>query len=77
MSWFKHRHWWRRKTGKIEIYAPGSDLAEGFAILEDCSCGAVRTIEFFQGHAPVVRLASAPPEEKAASGIEKPLAERE
>lgn len=64
MSWFKHRHWWRRMTGKIEIYPPGLDTAEAFAILEDCSCGAVRTIEFYPGEAPVVRVA-------------KPLAEAE
>jgi hypothetical protein len=49
MSWFKHRHYWREKTG----YQNG---ITGGLIVEDCTCGAVRTIEFQPGSAPVVRV---------------------
>ena len=63
MSWFKHRHWWRTMS-RPNLYNPGGTRPIGEGIIQDCRCGAVRTIEFFPGQAPVVRIAAAPPEEK-------------
>jgi hypothetical protein len=57
MTWFKHRHYWRQKTGISTIYAPEGDKPNGGLIVEDCHCGAVRTIEFYPGQEPIVRIA--------------------
>lgn len=58
MGWFEHRHHWRLKTGLNTIAsAMGGDKPSGGLIVEDCSCGAVRTIEFYPGEAPVIRTA--------------------
>jgi len=54
MSWFKHKHWWRVKSDNIIKESDGRTRAQ--LILEDCSCGAVRTIEVEPGKAPVVRI---------------------
>ncbi len=57
MKWFEHRHYWRPKTDLNTITVPGTEKPRGGLILEDCMCGAVRTIEFYPGEAPVVRVA--------------------
>jgi hypothetical protein len=54
MSWFKHRHYWLQKTGLNTVHTQNG--ITGGLIVEDCSCGAVRTIEFQPGSAPVVRV---------------------
>jgi hypothetical protein len=56
MGWFEHRHWWRPKTALNRVMQPGTDLAISGLIVEDCSCGAVQTIEFAPGQDPVVRI---------------------
>lgn len=53
MGIFDHQHYWRLKdtshsTGPL-------DKAISILKLEECSCGAVRTIEYAPGRAPVVR----------------------
>jgi hypothetical protein len=63
VSFFKHRHYWRPKTALNTIHAPDAgSRPTGGLIIEDCRCGAVRTIEFYPDQAPKVRMA-APPEE--------------
>lgn len=57
MGWFEHRHYWRPKTLMNQIVKPGTSEAIGGLLVEDCVCGAVRTIEFHPGEAPVVRIA--------------------
>lgn len=57
MAWFEHRHYWRPKTALNTIHVPGEQRAVAGMIIEDCSCGAVRTIEFEPGKAPIVRYA--------------------
>lgn len=57
MAWFDHNHYWRPKTALNTIHQPGQEKASGGLVLEDCSCGAVRTIEFYPGKDPVVRIA--------------------
>lgn len=51
-SLFRHRHYWRRICN--HPIADGPRTA-GSLIVEECRCGAVRTIEIQPGHAPVVR----------------------
>lgn len=60
MSWFQHRHWWRRQMEPNPIMAPNADRTRGLLIVEECGCGAVRTIECVPGTAPVVRYAETP-----------------
>jgi hypothetical protein len=62
MGWFEHHHRWRDKTGMITLKESG--IAQGGLIVEDCRCGAVRTIEFRPGQTPIVRIAASPSEEK-------------
>jgi hypothetical protein len=59
MTWFKHNHHWQQKTGINSISEPGKDRPTGGIIVEDCHCGAVRTIEFYPGQEPVIRIAKA------------------
>jgi len=56
MTWFKHHHYWRPKTGLNTIRNDDERLSGGL-IIEDCRCGAVRTIEFYPGQEPIVRIA--------------------
>ena len=57
MPWFKHHHYWRPKTDLNRVMDPDNlSIARGGLIIEDCSCGAVRTIEFEPGKAPVIRI---------------------
>lgn len=54
MRWFQHRHWWREKNS-MRLCAGG--VEKGELIVEECSCGAIRTIEVFPGRQPIVRFA--------------------
>lgn len=62
MGWFDHKHLWLPKTALNTIKDPHTKGTIGGLIVEDCSCGLVRTIEFTPGTAPVVRVAAAPKE---------------
>lgn len=59
MGWFgiEHRHYWRPKTAMNTIVDPQTKGNLGGLVLEDCMCGAVRTIEFYPGKEPTVRIA--------------------
>jgi hypothetical protein len=57
MTWFKHRHYWRPKTAVNTIPGIPGGAPIGGLIVEDCHCGVVRTIEFYPGEEPVVRIA--------------------
>jgi hypothetical protein len=59
MGLFDHKHYWRPKTALNTIRDPETKANIGGLIVEDCSCGSVRTIEFMPGEAPVVRVAEA------------------
>lgn len=61
MKWFEHRHYWRLKTA-IDLTEKG--CTKGVQMVEECGCGALRTIEIFPGKAPVVRMAE---EERAGA----------
>ena len=56
MGWFEHSHYWRPKTD-LNIIKNREGGNQGGLIVEDCTCGAVRTIEFEPGKPPVVRMA--------------------
>lgn len=60
MSWFQHRHHWRVKTGLVAVKADSAALPHSHMYVEDCACGAVRSIEFAAGRAPEVRIAITP-----------------
>lgn len=64
MGWFEHRHNWRPKTGLNTVVVPGSARAKSGLIIEDCSCGAVRQIEFEPGENPTVRIVLPPTQPK-------------
>ena len=49
MAWFEHRHYWRPKTALNTVLDPETKEKIGGLLLEDCPCGAVRTIEFQPG----------------------------
>jgi hypothetical protein len=69
MGWFDHKHYWLPKTALNTIKDPQSGGIIGALIVEGCSCGAVRTIEYQPGADPIVRLAaSIKAEEPAAHG---------
>ena len=55
MAWFKHRHWWRIKIPETPI-KPDANGVGGIIIVEDCRCGAVRTIEIWANQAAIVRI---------------------
>lgn len=57
MGWFDHRHYWRPKTALNTIVDAETKQKRGGLLVEDCMRGAVRTIEFEPGRAPVVRMA--------------------
>jgi hypothetical protein len=55
MGWFSHKHFWWRATRNHPIKnETGGNAA--FVFIEECDCGAVRTIEVRPGHAPVVMM---------------------
>jgi hypothetical protein len=56
MRWFRHRHYWHAAESN-DVINPDTGKAKGALIIEKCDCGAVRTIEFAPGVAPVVRYA--------------------
>ncbi len=58
MGWLDHKHYWLPATALNTIHQPGVEKATGGLVVEKCSCGAVRTIEFAPGHDPVVRYAA-------------------
>lgn len=60
MKWFEHRHYWRPKTVLNKIIDPDTKAVRGGLLVEDCLCGAVRTIEFEPGIAPTIRVAESP-----------------
>lgn len=69
MPWFKHRHWWvstsANSVGKEEKTVGG-------LILQECSCGAVRTIEFrgiitLTKHTPDVVCEASPAQQGAGA----------
>lgn len=62
MGWFEHKHLWLPKTELNTIKDPHTRAVIGAIIIEDCSCGLVRSIEFQPGSAPVVRIAETPKE---------------
>lgn len=54
MGWFEHRHFWR----DIDVHPIRADAgkpATSIVRLEECSCGAIRTIEYAPGTEPIVR----------------------
>jgi hypothetical protein len=57
MAWFAHKHWWRLKVQPCEIKGESGAVPMGMLLVEDCSCGAVRTIEIMAGEPPRVRIA--------------------
>lgn len=67
MAWFKHHHYWRPKTALNTIHTAGEQRATAGLLVEDCSCGMVRTIEFSPGDAPVVRYAKVEGADKLSS----------
>jgi len=44
MGWFEHHHYWVLRQEHI-VAKPG-ESAQGIVRLEECHCGAVRTIEY-------------------------------
>lgn len=63
VSWFEHYHSWSpRKVDAVR--QPEAPYATGALILEQCRCGAVRTIEYTPGQAPVIRIGVVVTEEK-------------
>ena len=57
MGWFKHRHWWIK-----DDYHPIKNKEGGnerMLVIEQCRCGAVRTIEYGPGADPIVRVVEA------------------
>jgi hypothetical protein len=63
MGWFEHRHYWRTKTALNPIKDPQTGGTVGALIVEDCSCGSVRTIEYQPGTPAVIRIAKPPAEQ--------------
>lgn len=57
MGWFEHRHHWYSATDLNKVMDRESNRAIAVIILEKCSCGDVRTIEFSPGQNPVIRYA--------------------
>jgi hypothetical protein len=55
MSWFEHRHYWRPRTG-INTVSNAKGETVMCLVLEECSCGEVRTIEYQAGQPPIVRM---------------------
>ena len=61
MGFFDHRHHWRPKTGNNKVMSRENPaFAVSILIVEDCYCGAVRTIEVEPGKAPEVRISLTP-----------------
>ena len=58
MGWFDHHHYWKSCTGLNTVINPETQKATSARIIEECDCGAVRTIEYAPGIAPVVRYAT-------------------
>lgn len=56
MLW-SHKHYWRPKTSLNAVEDPATGKIVAGLILENCQCGAVRTIEFSPGRMPVIRMA--------------------
>lgn len=56
MGFFDHHHWWRPVTG-TNVVRDESGRPYKSIILQQCGCGAVRSIELEPGQAPVVRIA--------------------
>ncbi len=55
MGWFEHVHNWYPATALNTVHQPGVEKATAGLIVEECRCGAIRTIEFAPGQKPVVR----------------------
>ncbi len=61
MTWFKHRHYWRLQN----VLALRCDGAEkGEMRIEQCRCGAVRSVEIYVGQAPIIRVTAPPSEDR-------------
>jgi hypothetical protein len=54
MGFFDHQHYWRPVTDLNTVVDPHTKGKLGGLILQQCSCGAVRQIEFYPGKAPIV-----------------------
>jgi hypothetical protein len=55
--WFEHRHYWC--TRDVNTIAAPTGGVGGVLRLEECNCGAVRTIEYRPGSDPIVRMVPA------------------
>jgi hypothetical protein len=61
MSWFKHRHSWNVRSDLQRVTTtPGAEKPQYCFYVEDCRCGAVRTVELKPGEAPAIRMTEAP-----------------
>lgn len=61
MSFFDHRHHWRPKMDTCKVMShENPKLSKSILVVEDCHCGAVRTIEIEPGKAPEVRITLTP-----------------
>jgi hypothetical protein len=56
MGWFDHRHHWT-DVQLHPVKAPDAAQAQGYLLLQECRCGAVRQLEYSAGDAPVIRNA--------------------
>ena len=56
-SFFAHHHWWRTSEthGAVKPSSP-VDHPTPVLVFQQCGCGAVRTIEYSLGKAPVIRM---------------------
>ena len=58
MTWFKHKHRWRRTSEMQRVHTkPDAKDPEWCFYVEQCRCGVVRVIELRPGEDPVIRNA--------------------
>lgn len=55
MKLFEHKHYWY--PYKSDTIINETKIGIGGIILEKCSCGAIRTIEYGPGKTPEIRIA--------------------
>jgi hypothetical protein len=73
-KWFKHRHYWCQTSGDNSIHSRGEENLPPHRLLrlEQCSCGAVRSIEYGAYAAPVIREAIYHPATDSVNRDKKP-----
>lgn len=55
MSWWEHKHYWVVRDAHAVAKKEGGNV--GSLVFQQCSCGAVRTIEYGPGQIPIIRMA--------------------